>query len=221
MKRFARVALISLILISTSIFTAASPVNKMELTEEQRCWFRNPDGSCVQCSIGMCGVHTNTPEATTLLWDTEYGSRVRGGSGPSRVADYMNKRKIKGWNITGKQTYDWMIWCCATGRFAAIGAGGNHFQTLYGLDNNIPKYFVCNNNSPKRIDEYSNDGFHRLHESSGTWCVILEKSAPNNPEYVAWWKDDRRLPNRYNKQDYLSTWPVDKPNAPEIPIAVP
>lgn len=55
----------------------------VDLPPEIRTWFRNPDGSCVQCSIGMCGVDQNVPEAATLLWDTEYGSRERGGSGPS------------------------------------------------------------------------------------------------------------------------------------------
>lgn len=204
------IMLLHLMLIATNI-SAKHPVNKMELTEEQRCWFRNPDGSCVQCSIGMCGVHTNTPEATTLLWDTEYGPRVRGGSGPSRVADYMNKRKIKGWNITGRQTYDWMNWAANTGRFAAIGAGGSHFQTLYGFDEDDTQYYVCNNNSPKRIDEYSESGFHRLHEASGEWCVILEKSAPQNPEYIAWWKGKR--PKRNNDKISPNT-PV-----PESPIA--
>lgn len=169
------------------LLMGVQPINKMQLSEDQRGWFRNPDGSCVQCSIGMCGVHTNTPEATTLLWDTDYGQKVRGGSGPSRVASYMNTRKIRGWNITGKQTYDWMRWSCKTGRFAAIGAGGSHFQTLYGFDPNNNKYYVCNNNSPQRIDEYNEQSFHNLHEASGEWTVILEKSAPENPEYSRWW----------------------------------
>lgn len=173
------------------LLIGANPVNKMQLDEKQRCWFRNPDGSCVQCSIGMCGVHTNTPEATTLLWDTIYGPQVHGGSGPSRVAGYMNTRKIKGWNITGSQTYDWMKWCAKTGRFAAIGAGGSHFQTLYGFDPNTNTYYVCNNNSPTRIDEYNEQRFHNLHEDSGEWVVILEKSNCENPEYKPWWEKHR------------------------------
>ena len=49
----------------------------MQLPPETRVWFRNPDGSCVQCSIGMCGVWQNVPAAYSLLWDTEYGARVR------------------------------------------------------------------------------------------------------------------------------------------------
>ena len=52
-----------------------------DVPAEIRRWFRNPDGSCVQCSIGMCGVDQNVPAAASLLWDTDYGPRVRGGSG--------------------------------------------------------------------------------------------------------------------------------------------
>jgi hypothetical protein len=49
----------------------------MELPVEVRKWFRNPDGSCVQCSIGMCGTWNNVPAATTLsagrenLWSAD------------------------------------------------------------------------------------------------------------------------------------------------------
>ena len=56
----------------------------VDLPPEIRLWFHNPDGSCVQCSIGMCGVDQNVPAAATLLWDTEYGSRERGGSAHAR-----------------------------------------------------------------------------------------------------------------------------------------
>ena len=73
----------------------------MELPVEVRRWYRNPDGSCVQCSIGMCGAWNNVPAATTLLWDTEYGPAVRGGSWPSRVADYCRRRGIRAYNVTG------------------------------------------------------------------------------------------------------------------------
>ena len=34
--------------------------------------FTNP-GSCVQCSVGMCGWWQNEPAATYLVYDTEYG----------------------------------------------------------------------------------------------------------------------------------------------------
>ena len=66
---------------------------RMELPAEIRGWYANPDGSCVQCSIGMCGVWQRVPSAAALLWDTEYGRKVRGGSGPSRVEAYCDDRK--------------------------------------------------------------------------------------------------------------------------------
>ncbi len=59
----------------------AMPAQQMETPAAVRAWYRNPDGSCVQCSLGMCGVWNNTPAASTLLWDTPYGPRcaaVRG-----------------------------------------------------------------------------------------------------------------------------------------------
>ena len=88
----------------------------VDLPEEIRRWFRNPDGSCVQCSIGMCGVDQNVPAAATLLWDTEFGPRERGGSYPSRVAAYSQRRGIRIYNVTGQNTWDGMKWAAATGR---------------------------------------------------------------------------------------------------------
>lgn len=160
----------------------------MELPPEIRAWFRNPDGSCVQCSIGMTGVWNNVPAASTLLWDTEYGPRVRGGSTPSRVAAYCDSRKIAAWNVTGSETFEWMAWAAKTGRFAAIGAGTRHFQTEYGRDFTRDLWYVCNNNSPHKIDEYTAETFRRLHLASGRWVVILKGPAPPPvPEYVLWW----------------------------------
>lgn len=158
---------------------APTPLYSMDLPREIREWFRNPDGSCVQCSGGMLGADQNVPAATTLLWDTEYGPRERGGSGVSRVANYAQKRGIPIYNITGSQTYEWMKWATRNGRGAAIGAGTRHFQTLYGHDPIKGLWYVCNNNSPQRIDVYDNAGFQRLHESSGRWIWILK--APPHP----------------------------------------
>ena len=71
---------------------AWDPANVVPAGERQR--FRNPDGSCVQCSIGMMGVDLNIPAAEMLLWDSEYGPAVRGGSWPERVKEYCEARKI-------------------------------------------------------------------------------------------------------------------------------
>ncbi|HEY1068490.1 MAG TPA: hypothetical protein VGE52_20370 [Pirellulales bacterium] len=159
-----------------------------DLPVELRQWFRNPDGSCVQCSIGMCGVDQNVPAAATLLWDTEYGPRERGGSYPSRVAAYSQRRGIRIYNVTGESTFEWMKWAAKTGRGAAIGAGRAHFQTLVGHDPRTNAWYVCNNNSPQRIDVYDDAAFRRLHLASGQWVVILDYPPhPVRPQYVQWW----------------------------------
>lgn len=164
------------------------PLLAQDIPAPIRQWYRNPDGSCVQCSIGMCGIDQNVPAASTLLWDTEYGPRERGGSGPSRVASYAKKRGIKIYNVTGSETIEWMKWACRTGRGAAIGAGSSHFQTLMGHDPRTNTWYVCNNNSPQRIDVYSDAGFRRLHAASGPWVVILDYPPhPERPAYVKWW----------------------------------
>lgn len=168
---------------------AAPSGQSMALPSGVRAWYRNPDGSCVQCSIGMCGIWQNVPEAYTLLWDTPYGSAVRGGSSPSRVEAYADRRQIPIYNVTGRPTWDWMRWAAITGRFAAIGAGRAHFQTLYGFDPQTDTWYVCNNNSTRKIDAYSKSSFERLHLASGEWCVILDRPpVPPPPVYRLWWK---------------------------------
>lgn len=162
--------------------------DQLDFPPDVRAWFRNPDGSCVQCSIGMCGIWQNCPQATTLLWDTEYGGRVRGGSYPSRVEAYCDERGIPAWNITGKNTWEWMRWAGQTGRMAAIGAGSAHFQTFVWYDRERERWYVCNNNSPTKIDEYDEDSFRRLHLASGQWVVILKTNPPAAlPQYYKWW----------------------------------
>lgn len=176
-------------LLAVTVARAQEPAPQlMQLPPDVRAWFRNPDGSCVQCSIGMCGVWNNVPAASTLLWDTEFGPAVRGGSWPGRVADYCERRKISAFNVTGDATYEWMEWAAATGRFAAIGAGTAHFQTEYGRDKAAGRWFVCNNNSTHKVDEYTNEQFRRLHAASGEWVVILDGPAPPAPPaYHRWW----------------------------------
>lgn len=177
---------------SVYIHTAAAiecpdPRLAADLPASHRKWFRNPDGSCVQCSIGMCGVDQNNGNAASLLWDTDYGPKERGGSWPSRVAEYARRRGIKLFNVTGKNTtMHWMRWACITGRPAAIGAGTAHFQTLFGHHDGT--WFVCNNNSTHRIDEYGEQAFVRLHLASGPWVVILDAPPhPARPVYRQWW----------------------------------
>lgn len=163
-----------------------------DIPAEFRELFRNPDGSCVQCSIGMIGIDANDPSAYTLLVDSEFGNKVRGGSWPGRTAEYTKIRKIKCWNVTGRETYDAMVWATETGRGAAIGFKTSHFCTLMGsiVDRaGQRRWFVCDNNTPEKVDEYSDAEFRRLHEASGPWCVILDQPpAIVRPRYVDWWK---------------------------------
>lgn len=163
----------------------------MHLGPQVRGFYRNPDGSCVQCSIGMAGCQCNDPNAATLLWDTAYGSAVRGGSWPSRVEQYCDQRGIKAWSVSGASvddTWPWIEWAVKTGRFAAIGCGTAHFQTLYGYDAADRKWLVCNNNSTDRIDRYTESQLRDLHRQSGPWIVILEKPSSVTPALVRWWK---------------------------------
>lgn len=165
--------------------------HSVDLPSEIRAWYRNPDGSCVQCSIGMCGVDQNVPSAALLLWDSaDYGPKERGGSYPQRVANYAQKRGMRIFNITGEaNTFAWMKWACKTGRGCAIGAGGSHFQTLFGYEPQAGRWYVCNNNSTSKIDVYDEAGFRRLHMASGPWVVVLDAPPhPQRPEYVAWWE---------------------------------
>ncbi len=169
----------------------AGPVaaqDQLSFPPEVRDWFRNPDGSCVQCSIGMCGVWQNQPIATCLLWDTSFGPRVRGGSNPSRVEAYCDARGIPVYNVTGSTTYDWMKWASRNGRMSAIGCFSSHFQTLVYYDEMKDRWYVCNNNSPTKIDEYTPAQFRSHHERSGNWIVVLKTPAPPMyPKYVKWW----------------------------------
>jgi hypothetical protein len=166
-----------------------APVDSSQANEPPppiREWYFNEDGSCVQHSIAIHAIRCNEIAASTLLWDTEYGSAVRGGSWPARVADYCNARGIKAFNVTGDVTWHWLDWAAKTGRGAAIGADYRHFQTLMGKSGK--DWIVCDNRSPASVDRYDEDGFRRLHLASGQWVVILDCAAPPAaPKYVRWW----------------------------------
>ena len=166
--------------------------SSMQLSDEVICWYFNPDGSCVQCSIGMAGVHCKDLNAACLLWKTPYGKAERGGSYPSRVKGYFDRRGIRGWNVTGwPLTREWAIWSTQTGRFAAIGFFGSHFQTLYAYNPKSDKPWGIMNNwarSNAKIDWYSEKDFQRLHLASGPWIVVLERPCSDNPEIMPYWK---------------------------------
>jgi len=198
------VALLVVFLFTTSLLATECPDPDLavDLPKVLRAKYSNPDGSCVQCSIGMSGNDQNNLASERLLEDYDVDGdgkidrnekMVRGGSGPSRVAGYCRDRNIRIYNITGDETFDWMLWALRNGRGCAIGAGGNHFQTLFGKSGDLNKFegtwFVCNNNSTSRIDEYTWEQFKRLHYASGPWIVILDYPPhPKRPVYQEWWK---------------------------------
>jgi hypothetical protein len=155
-----------------------------------RKWYYNhgntgdPSGDCVQVSIGIDAVRCNNFPAAVICWDTPLGPAIRGGSGPSRVAEYCRQRGIKVYNVTGSRiedTYQWACYAVRTGRGAAIGFGRGHFQTLMGFDRVKNKWLVCDNNSPQRVDEYTDEEFRALHAASGFWIVVLDGPAPPPP----------------------------------------
>lgn len=178
---------VAVIMLSIVLATAnAEDFLAVDIPTDQRIRFRNPDGSCVQCSIGMVGVNMNLPAAEMLLWNSEYGPRVRGGSGPSRVRSYCNARNIPAYNVTGN-TMPWIEWALKTGRGCAIQWGGNHMVTAVGISTDGQRFAVCDNNSPHRVDWYSRSEFTHRHSP---WVVILRGPSPANrsPIYYPWWK---------------------------------
>lgn len=163
-----------------------------QVPPEIRAWYRNPDGSCVQCSGGMHGIHMNDPATYTLLWDSKYGRAERGGSYPSRVSAYARARGMPIWNITGEPVWEWMRWAARTGRLAVpIGAGAAHFQCEWGWDPASNTWYVHNNNGdPAKVTAYSWTNYQRLHRASGEWLWLLDKQPPPEcPRYSAWWNN--------------------------------
>lgn len=161
-----------------------------DLPEEQRVRFRNPDGSCVQCSIGMLGVHADVAAAEFLLWQSKYGPAVRGGSYPERVRHYCEARNIPAWIVTGHENAKaWTDWALDNGRWAAIHWGPKHMINAVGRRQDADgqwQYAVCDNNSPTRIDWYSESQFVR---NLGQWAVVLDTPPPpGTPAIVAWWQ---------------------------------
>lgn len=184
--------LTSIVLLLAAALPAAGQ-DQLTLPGPVCTWFVNEDGSCVQCSISMCGVWQNVPQASTLLFRSDYGGRVRGGSGPSRVEAYADARGIPCYNVTGQTTWEWMKWGARTGRLSAIGYFRAHFQTLlwYNPDPADKKPWKVRNNwygTTTKVHEYSEAEFRREHLASGQWVVILKTAPPPlPPAYVKWW----------------------------------
>lgn len=169
---------------------------------DQRARFHNPDGSCVQLAIALAGVHHANLNAEMLLWPSEFGPAVRGGSWPSRVEQYAASRGLAVHNITSN-TMPWIEWALSTGRYAAIGFDFNHFQTAVGMEPDRQTFYVVDNNSPSRVQVVTRASFIARHRASGEWCVIVKGPAPPawvGPKYAEWWKDATPLPKPDNRR---------------------
>lgn len=168
-------------------------IHTMELPPEVRKNYQNyGSGSCVYMSIGMNGRWLNNSNAASCPWNSDYGPENVGGASPGNVASMAKERNLSLYNVTANNyetMREWFIWAVKTGRYAAIGAGSRHYQTLYGYDDKKKIWYVCNNNSTHKIDEYTEEGFRRLHEASGYWAVFLIGPAtPAVADYVPWYK---------------------------------
>lgn len=182
-------SVLSFIVFSLVAFSNLFSYPQMELPEEYRKWYKNTDGSCVQCSIGMNALWLNVPEAYTLLWDTDYGKAERRGAWFERVEKYAKERGFKIYNIEGnpRDTIKWIEMSAITGRFCAMSFGTAHFQTLYGWDYENDIFYVVDNNSPHKIDKYNRRDFLRMHGMGGGvgWVVILDTvPTPPLPVYL-------------------------------------
>ncbi len=164
-----------------------SPLNLPPV--EQRLRFRNHDGSCVQCTLGMAGVHQNVPAAEWLLWNSAHGSAVRGSSGPTRVRNYCDTRGIAAWSVTGK-SWPWIEWALRTGRTAAVTYGRNHMLWAVGISRDGRQVAICDNDSPQRVRWVSRSTFLQQHRLCNQgWAVILQAPPPpGTPELVRWWE---------------------------------
>lgn len=192
-------ALILLVLLLPSIAQAQRPEPiwpqqpVMTLPFEVQEWFRNPDGSCVQCSNSMLGAQRQDWALATLLYSTHYGRAERGGSGPDRVARYCKERKVEIYNVTGRRWEDirpWVDWACKTGRFGGIGCFPVHYQTAWGK-NADGRWYVANNwfGLSDKPYLYNESQMKKHVEDSGAWFVCLVgPPAPIDPFYIQWRK---------------------------------
>lgn len=208
--RFLRQVLASVLLASAAAIAAAQEPDAppppdgrdcyvVRLPSDQRARYRNPDGSCVQCSIGMCGVAQAVPAAEWLLWDSQYGTRVRGGSDPDRVKRYCDARLIPAYNIFGREAWPWLCWALENGRPAAITWGSRHMITAMGATFNAAGRIdqqsaiaICDNNSPTRVSWVPVPQFRRNFEAFGSsgWVVILRTPPPAHAApFRVWWED--------------------------------
>jgi hypothetical protein len=179
----------------SSLLAAADPTPAfpqrpfLELPQASKELYRNRTGDCVQDSLGMNGASRGLYNPATLVWDSEFGKPQLGGSSPSRVTAYCRERGIPIWNVTGRsmpEMEEWAEWSLRTGRGAAIGYFGNHFQFLIGRDYEKNTWHVQNNwpGTFETAYEHTPEQFRRNHKASGYWMVIIKGPPPGpDPHY--------------------------------------
>jgi len=163
-----------------------------EVPADIRARYRNPDGSCVYCSIGMMGAAAGNPNMASILWSSEYGPACRGGSYPDRVKGDFDSRGLDAWHVEGGNTRPWLEWCWRNGRSAAVTLTPSHMQWMCGANESRSVIYVVDNNSPRQVDEWSVGSFMRQHQAhDGGWMVIAKGPRPapwEGPKRIAWWK---------------------------------
>lgn len=138
-------------------------------------------GSCVQASISMCGLHHGVDGAECLLRnDPTHGPAELGGSFPSRTAAYMAKRQIPIFNVEGSQTMPWIEWALRNGRYAAVTYGQAHMIIASGISADGSRVQIVDNNYPTEPRWVTRDVFLREHRGyAGGWTTILDTHAPS------------------------------------------
>jgi len=129
-------------------------------------------------------VHHANANAEMLLWNSSYGSSVRGGSTSERVKAFAAQRGLDVWVIKGSETLPWIEWALSTSRYVALSFDNYHFQTAIGMETDKKTFYVVDNNSPTKIQKVPREQFIARHRDGGsTWCVIIK--GPSPPPWVA------------------------------------
>jgi len=145
-------------------------------------------GSCVQAAISMAGWYQNDLAAENLLWDSDYGTAILGGSWAGRVRSYISERGIPA-TVTEGDTRQRIREALRSGRPVSLSFKPSHFCLLVGWDVETGEWAVVDVNFPRQITWYSNDSFWRTHQRGGyEWIVVLNNPPPPMPPVIrAWW----------------------------------
>lgn len=180
-----------MLLALTAVAFAALSALDQSMPEAQRVRYRNPDGSCVWCSIGMTGVQAANANAASILWNSEYGPAERRGAWPERVAEAARKRGLPIYNVQGQATEPWLDWALATGRWAGVTYWQAHMVAAAGMSEDGRTIRICDNNSPWKFQDMPREVFYQRHRvHGGGWAVILQGPPPIPwiaPPQIAWW----------------------------------